>query len=180
VTLHACPRLVGDTRSAWHFCLPSSPRPTCTADSSAALTATAPVRSLLHAWPCNLYCHCHSQLLPLLVIFCALLTFHHSISCPISYFPPGFPYAFLTALCTFSALTRGLSAFHLLVCPDGGAVGNASFCSFQRAQEHSNLTTFPYCARAEYTYSSRARTDNRMNSVLLLYSIDPAHFGLPC
>jgi hypothetical protein len=29
--------------------LPSSPRPTCTADSSAALTATAPVPSSVHA-----------------------------------------------------------------------------------------------------------------------------------
>jgi hypothetical protein len=33
--------------------LPSLPLPTCTADSSAALTATAPVRSLVHTWPCS-------------------------------------------------------------------------------------------------------------------------------
>jgi hypothetical protein len=130
--------------------LPSSPRPTSTDDSSAALTATAPVRSLVHARrPCSAPLQPLLPLPfpapPLLVIFCAHLTFHHSLSCPIPYFPPGFPYAFLTALCTFSALTRGLSAFHLSVCPDGGTVGNASFCSFQRAQEHSNLTTFPYC-----------------------------------
>jgi hypothetical protein len=85
--------------------LPSLPRPTCTADSSAALTATAPVRSLVHAWPCSAPLQ---PLLPvpfptppLLVIFCAHLTFHHSLSCPISYFPPGFPYAFLTGLCPF-------------------------------------------------------------------------------
>jgi hypothetical protein len=31
----------------------TGPRPTCTADSSAALTATAPVHSLVHAWPCS-------------------------------------------------------------------------------------------------------------------------------
>jgi hypothetical protein len=31
----------------------SSPRPTCTADSSAALTGTALVRSLVHVWPCS-------------------------------------------------------------------------------------------------------------------------------
>jgi hypothetical protein len=33
--------------------------------------------------------------------FCAHLTFHHSPSCPISHFPPRFPYAFLTALYPF-------------------------------------------------------------------------------
>jgi hypothetical protein len=73
--------------------------------SSAALTATAPVRSLLHAWPCSAP---PRPLLPLpfpapplLVIFCAHLTFHHSLSCPISHFPPRFPHAFLTALCPF-------------------------------------------------------------------------------
>jgi hypothetical protein len=33
--------------------------------------------------------------------FCAHLTFHHSLSCPISHFPPRFPYAFPTALCPF-------------------------------------------------------------------------------
>jgi hypothetical protein len=60
--------------------LPSLPRPTCTADSSAALTATAPVLSLVHAWPCSAPLQ---PLLPvpfptppLLVIFCAHLTFH--------------------------------------------------------------------------------------------------------
>jgi hypothetical protein len=85
--------------------LPSSPRPTCTADSSAALTATAPVRFLVHTWPCSAP---PRPLLPLpfpapplLIIFCAHLTFHHSLSCPISHFPPRFPHAFLTALCPF-------------------------------------------------------------------------------
>jgi hypothetical protein len=75
-------------------------------------------------------------------------------------------------------LTRALSTFHLSVCPAGGTVGNVSFHSFQRAQEHSNLTTFPYCcmSRAEDTNSSRARTDNRMNSVRQLYSIDLGTF----
>jgi hypothetical protein len=155
--------------------LPSLPRPTCTADSSAALTATAPVRCLVHAWPCSAPLQ---PLLPvpfptppLLVIFCAHLTFHYSLSCPISYFPPGFPYAlnFLTGLCPF---------WHIF-CPAGGTVGNVSFHSFQRAQEHSNRPTFPYCccmSRADYTKSSRARTDNRMNSVSQLYSIDLGTF----
>jgi hypothetical protein len=78
-----------------------SPRPSCTADSRAALRATAPVWSLVHAWPC------FSPLQPLLrlpflatpirVIFCVHLTFHHSLSRPISHFPPRFPCAFLTA-----------------------------------------------------------------------------------
>jgi hypothetical protein len=85
--------------------LPSLPRPTCTADSSAALTATAPVRSSVHAWPWSAPLQPLLPLPfpapPLLVIFCAFLTFHHLLSCPISYFPPGFPYAFLTGLCPF-------------------------------------------------------------------------------
>jgi hypothetical protein len=73
----------------------SSPRPSCTADSSAALRATAPVRSLVHAWPC--YAPLQPLLPlpvpapPLLVIFCAHLSLHHSLSCPISHFPPRFP-----------------------------------------------------------------------------------------
>jgi hypothetical protein len=106
------------------------PRPTCTADSSAALTATAPVRSLLHAWPCSAPLQ---PLLPLpfpappLGIFCAHLTFHHSLSCRISHFPHRFSNAFLTALCPFTALIRGLRTFHLSVCPEAGTVGNASF-----------------------------------------------------
>jgi hypothetical protein len=77
------------------------------------------------------------------------------------------------------ALTRGLSAFHLSACPVGGTVGNASFCSFQRGQNRSNLTTFTFCCmstRAQYTNSSRARTDNRINSVPQLYSIDLGTF----
>jgi hypothetical protein len=79
-----------------------SPRPSCTADSSAALRATAPVRSLVHAWPCS--APLQPLLLlpfpapPLLVIFCAHRTFHHSLSYPISHFPPRFPNASLTAL----------------------------------------------------------------------------------
>jgi hypothetical protein len=86
--------------------LPSSPRPTCTADSSAALRTTAPVRSLVHAsWPCSAPPRPLMPLPfpapPLLVIFCAHLTFHHSLSCPISNFPPKFPHAFLTALSPF-------------------------------------------------------------------------------
>jgi hypothetical protein len=49
---------------------------------------------------CDLDCHCLSQPLPS-VIFCAHLTFHHSLPCPISHFPPRFRYAFLIALCPF-------------------------------------------------------------------------------
>jgi hypothetical protein len=36
-----------------------------------------------------------------LVIFCARLTLHHSLSCPVSHCTPPFPYAFLTASCPF-------------------------------------------------------------------------------
>jgi hypothetical protein len=101
--------------------LPLSPRPSCTADSSAALRATAPVRSLVHAWPCSAPLQPLLPLPfpapPLLVIFCAHLTFHHSISCPISHFPPRFPSAFLTALCPFwhsSCLDTGFERLPLV------------------------------------------------------------------
>jgi hypothetical protein len=84
----------------------SSPRPSssCTADSNAALTATGLVRSFVRVWPCSaclqLSLQLPSQPLPS-AVFCSHLTFHHLLSCPISYFPPGFPYAFQTALCSF-------------------------------------------------------------------------------
>jgi hypothetical protein len=132
--------------------LPSSPRRSCTADSSAAQTATAPVRSLVHAWPCSAPLQPLLPLPfpapPLLVIFCAHLTFHHSLSCPISHFPPGFPYAFLTGLCPF---------WHIF-CLDTGF-------------EHLPLVRLP-CWR----YRWRARRDNRMNTVPQLYSIDLGTF----
>jgi hypothetical protein len=134
---------------------------------------------VVHLW--NLYCHCLSQPFP-------SWSFPVHTSHSITRFPApsltSHPDSHMLASLrcahfgTFSALTRGLSAFHLSICPAGGTVGNASFCSFQRAQEHSNLTTFPYCcmSRAEYTNSSRARTDSRMNSVSQLCSIDLSTF----
>jgi hypothetical protein len=74
-----------------------------TADSSAALTATAPMQSLVYVWPCSAPLQPFLRLpfpaTPLLVMFCAHLTFHHSLSCPISHFPPRFPNAFQAALC---------------------------------------------------------------------------------
>jgi hypothetical protein len=85
--------------------LTSSPRPSCTADSSAALRATAPVRSSGYVWPCSAPLQPLLPLPfpapPLLVMYSAQLTFHNSLSCPISYSPPRFPYPFLTALCPF-------------------------------------------------------------------------------
>jgi hypothetical protein len=169
--------------------LPSSPRPTCTADSSAALTATAPVRSLVHAWPCS------APLLPLLplpfpappllVMFCAHLTFHHSLSCPISYFPPRFPYAFLTALCPFwhiFCLDTGFERLPLVRLPCWRYRWKRLIL-FQRAQEHSNLTTFPYCCMSHVqsiqTHREHARTteSTQYPSCIRLTS---AHFGLPC
>jgi hypothetical protein len=120
---------------------------------------------------------------PLLFIFCAHLTFHHSLSCPISHFPPIFPYAFLTALCPFTALTRGLRAFQLSVCPAGGTVGNASLCSFQRAQERSNLTTFTYCC-ISHVQSIQTHREHVWTTESTQYPscirLTSAHFGLPC
>jgi hypothetical protein len=109
--LRACSESLHFVGLAISACLfTSSPRPSCTGDSSsydssAALRATAPVRSLGHAWPCSAPLQPLLPLPfpapPLLVIVCAHFTFHHSLSCPISHFPPRFPYAFLTVLCSF-------------------------------------------------------------------------------
>jgi hypothetical protein len=99
---------------------------------------------VLHLY--NLDCHCLSEPLP------SSFSVHisHSITCfPAPCFTsPRFPYAFLTALCpyghvgTFAALTPGLSAFQLSICPSGGTVGIALFCTFQITHKHSNLTFF--------------------------------------
>jgi hypothetical protein len=160
--------------------LPSSPRPTCTADSSAALTATAPVRSLVHAWPCSAPLQPLLPLPfpapPLLVNFCAHLTFHHSLSCPISYFPPRFPYAFLTALCPFwhiFCLDTGFERLPLVRLPCWRYRWKRLILFFPQSPR---TLQSDYFSRAEYTNSSRARTDNRINSVPRLYSIDLGTF----
>jgi hypothetical protein len=80
-------------------------RPSYTADLSAALKATATLRSLVHVWsrstPLQPLLPLPFPVPPLLVNFCAHLTFHHSLASPISHFPPGFLHALLTALCPF-------------------------------------------------------------------------------
>jgi hypothetical protein len=111
----------------------SSPRPTCTADSSAALTATAPVRS----------CAC-------LAMFCTSATFtaaafpSHSPPCHVQFttrisslaFPPHLSLYPLSLTCfpdsvvPFGTLTLSWIAFHSSVCPCGGDVGSVLFCTF--------------------------------------------------
>jgi hypothetical protein len=85
----------------------SSPHPSCTTDSSAAPRATAPVQSLVHAWPC------YAPLQPLLLCLSQplpSLSFSVHISHSITRLPalsptppPRFPYAyaFLIALCPY-------------------------------------------------------------------------------
>jgi hypothetical protein len=166
--------------------LPSSPRPSCTADSSAALTATAPVPSLVHAWPCSSPLQPLPTLPfpapPLLVIFCAHLTFHHSLSCLISYFPPGFPYAFLTGLCPFwhiFCLHTGFEHLPLVRLPCWRYRRKRLILFFPRSPRTLQSDYFAillHVTCAEYPNSSRARTDNRMNTVPQLYSIDLGTF----
>jgi hypothetical protein len=168
--------------------LPSSPRPTCTADSSAALRATAPVRSLVHAWPCSAPLQ---PLLPLpfpappvLVIFCAHLTFHHSLSGPITHFPPTFPYAFLTALCPcwhIYCLDTGFERLPLVCLTCWRYRWKRLILFFPKSPRILKFDNFLilsllHVTRAEYTNSMRARTDNRINSVPQLYLIDPGTF----
>jgi hypothetical protein len=140
------------------------------------------VRSLVHAWPCSARLQPLLPLPfpapPLLVIFCAHLTFHHSLSCPISYFPPGFPYAFLTGLCPFwhiFCLDTGFEHLPLVCLPCWRYRWKRLILLFPKSPRTLQSDYFPillHLTRAEYTNSSRARTDNRMNSVLQLYSID--------
>jgi hypothetical protein len=120
--------------------------PRCTADSSAALRATAPVRSLVHVWPCSATLQPLLRLpfpaTPILVVSCAHLTFHHSLSCPIS----RFPYAFLTVLRLFLrifCLDTGFECLPLLRLPLWRYRWNRLMLCFPK---HSNLTylTF-YC-----------------------------------
>jgi hypothetical protein len=111
---------------------------------------TAPVRSLVHVWPCSAPLQ---PLLPLpfpasslLVIFCAQLTFHHSLFCPISHFPPRFPYASLIALCPslhICCLDTGFECLPLLPLPFSRYCGNrlVPYCE-EPTQKHSNLTYF--------------------------------------
>jgi hypothetical protein len=121
---------------------------------------------------------------PLLFIFCAHLTFHHSLSCPISHFPPIFPYAVLTALCPFwhiYCLDTGFERLPILPC--WRYRWYASLCSFQRAQERPNLNTFTYCCishvQSIQTHREHVRTteSTQYPSCIRLTS---AHFGLPC
>jgi hypothetical protein len=164
--------------------MPSSPRPSCTADSSAALRATAPVRSLVHAWPSS------APLQPLLpppfpapplpVIFCAHLTFQHSLSCPISHFPPRFPYAFLAVVCPFwyiSCLDTGFERLPLVCLPCSRYSWKSLILYFPKSQKNTPIGQLSlFVARAEYTNSLRAHTGNRISSVLQLCSIHLSTF----
>jgi hypothetical protein len=118
---------------------------------------------------------------PLLVIFCAHLTFHHSLSCPISYFPPRFPYAFLTALCPFGhicCLGTGFERLPLVRLPCWRYCWKRLILFFLKSPRTLQSDHFHICCmlRAQYTNLSRARTDNRVNSVPRLYSIDLGTF----
>jgi hypothetical protein len=106
-----------------------------------------PVRSLVHVWPCSAPLQ-PSLRLPFpatpdpLVIFCAHLTFHHSLSCPISHFPPRFPYAFLTALCPFwhiCCLCTGFECRPLLRLPFWGYCWNGLVLYFPKSPKSTPI-----------------------------------------
>jgi hypothetical protein len=95
-------RLACSLRCLAQIC-PAELRSSSTPELSAALTASALVRFLLQVWSCSAPLQPSLRLpfpaTPLLLIFCAHLTLHRSLSCSISHFPPEFPSTFMTALC---------------------------------------------------------------------------------
>jgi hypothetical protein len=91
----------------------SSPRPSCMAGSSAALRATAPVRSLVHAWPCSVSLRPFPAF-PSPSPPCHFLCTPHILSlpsCPIFAFPPDshmLSWLRCAHFGTFAALTHGV------------------------------------------------------------------------
>jgi hypothetical protein len=84
-----------------------APGPSCTTDSSAAMTATAPVRSLVHVWPCSTPLQSSLRLpfeIPSHSPPCQFLCKSHisSLAClPHLPLPPNIPICFLTTVCQF-------------------------------------------------------------------------------
>jgi hypothetical protein len=147
------------------------------------------VRSLVHAWSCSAPLQPLLPLPfpapPLLVIFCAHLTFRQPLSCPISHFPPRLPYAFKTALCPLwhiCCLDTGFERLPLVRLPCWRYRWKRLILYFPKGpktlQSDSCQIFLHLYARAEYTNSSRARTDNRINSIPQLYSIDLGTFRI--
>jgi hypothetical protein len=77
----------------------SSPRPSCTADSRCCPESHSTSCSAILSTCLAMFCTSATSHSP--SFFCAHLTFHILLSCPISHFHPRFPYAFLTVLCPF-------------------------------------------------------------------------------
>jgi hypothetical protein len=150
---------VGLATSACLFTSP--PRPSCTADSSAALGATVPVRSCHVPHLCNLYCYCLSQPLPSLSFSVHI---SHSITrfpVPSPTSPPRFPYAFLTALCPFwhiCCLATGFERLPLVRLPFWRYRWNRLILYYQRAQKHSNLTFFYVSLHHTKAHQKHVRT----------------------
>jgi hypothetical protein len=146
------PHFVGLAISACLFT--SSPRPSCTADLSAALGATAPVRSFEHARPCSAPLQ---PLLPLpfpappLVVFCAHLTFHHSLSCPFSQLPAIFSYySPLTLLCPvwhICCLYTGFECLPLVWLPFWGYCWNRLILFFPKSPKAFQSDLLCLCIR---------------------------------
>jgi hypothetical protein len=132
---------------------------------------------------CNLYCHCLSQPLPSLSFSVHVAHSITRIPAPSLTAPPDSHIAFLTASCPLwhiCCFDTGFERFPLVRLPCWRYRWKRPILYFPKSTKNSNLTTFSvYCmSRAEYTNSSRARTDNRVNSVPKLYSIYLGTFQL--
>jgi hypothetical protein len=171
---------VGLAISACMFTLLPRPSSSCTADSSAALRAIAPVQSLVYAWPC------YAPLQPLLPLpfpapnpSNAHLAFHHSLSCSMAHFPPRFPYAFLTALCPFwhiCCLGAGFECLPLVRLPFWRYCWNCLMLYFPKCPKALQSVFLLHVTRAQSKNSSRARTDNRIKLVPKLCSLELGTF----
>jgi hypothetical protein len=174
-------RYVGLANSACMFT--SLPRPSCTADSRAALRATAPVRSLVHARPCS--ATVTATAFPSHSPPCHFLCTSHI---PSLAFLPHLPLPPQIPLCIPDCVAPILA--YLLPCHGVRVPSTCPFAIWRyrcnrlvlyfpkslKALQSDILYFLLHVTHAPSEHSSRACTDNRINSVPKLYSLDLGTF----
>jgi hypothetical protein len=123
---------------------------TCLAMSCTSTTLTATAFPS-HSTPCHFLCTSH------------ISSFAFLPYLPLP--PPKFLHAFPAALCPFwriCCLDTGFECLPLLCFPFWTYCWNRLFCTFRRAQKHSNLI-FNYCMSFAKALETQACTNNRIN-----------------